>query len=341
MGATIDNAHPALRRCFHPVCRSSEVPDGAVTKVTLLGQDWAIARIDGRLSAMVDRCPHRWAPLSAGSVVDGALQCLYHGYRYAPDGRCVRIPALGVDATIPPKAVVATAAAIEERYGLVWIAPEEPVTGVVDVPEWDDPAFAVAPLPDQTWSAGAAQMVDNFLDLAHFPFTHTATFGDPDDMEVPPYSVERDGWGFTCDYRHSTKALADSMGAQDFDVAPRRSIWWYRAPFAIRLRIEYPTENVVLTILFFHQPVDATTTKLYCFDLRDDIADGRSTVEDTVAFQLAVAAEDKALLEQLTSKATPLDLQGEVHTRADRITVEMRRILADLVAHHEAATVRS
>ena len=54
----------------------------------------------------------------------------------------------------------------------------------------------------------------------------------------------------------------------------------------------------MLTILFFHQPVDATTTKLYCFDLRNDIADGRTTVEETVAFQLAVAAEDQALLER-------------------------------------------
>ena len=87
----------------------------------------------------------------------------------------------------------------------------------------------------------------------------------------------------------------------------------------------------MLTILFFHQPVDATTTKLYCFDLRNDIADGRTTVEDTVAFQIAVAEEDRALLERVVSKAVPLDLQAEVHTRADRITLEMRRVLLDLV----------
>ena len=44
------------------------------------------------------------------------------------------------------------------------------------------------------------------------------TFGDPDDLEVPPYTVERDGLGFICDYRHSTKLLADSMGAEQFAV---------------------------------------------------------------------------------------------------------------------------
>lgn len=330
--STMHNEHPALRNWFHPVCRSTDVADGAVIQVTLLGEHWAIARMGGRIAAIADRCPHRYSPLSAGCVVDGSLQCAYHGYRFAHDGACVAIPALGPDATLPPRASARAAHSVEERYGLVWVAPDEPRAPIIDVPEWDDPAFVVAPLPDQVWEAGAAQMVDNFLDLAHFPFVHLGTFGDPDDREVPPYSVERDGWGFTCDYRHSTKVLADSMGAEEYTTHERRSIWWYLAPFSIRLRIEYYHENVVLTILFFHQPVDATHTKLYCFDIRDDIADGRTTAEDTVAFQLAVGSEDRALLERIATKHTPLDLNAELHTRADRITVEMRRVLADLVA---------
>jgi vanillate O-demethylase monooxygenase subunit len=328
----IDNEHSALRRWFHPVCRVSDLSDGELTKVRLLGQDWAVGRVGGELVGMIDQCPHRWAPLSAGCVVDDVVQCGYHGYRFDRSGACVGIPSIGRNSKVPPKARVDVAHSVVERYGLVWMAIEEPTLDVIDVPEWSDPAFVVAPLPDQVWSAGAAQMVDNFLDLAHFPFTHLGTFGDPDDTEVPPYGVERDGWGFICDYRHSTKVLSDSMGAEAFETAERRSIWFFEAPFSIRLRIEYLAEDVVLTILFFHQPVDATTTKLYCFDLRDDIADGRTTAEETVAFQVAVAMEDKEMLERITDKWTPLDLTAEVHTRADKITVEYRRILADLVA---------
>jgi Vanillate O-demethylase oxygenase C-terminal domain len=126
------------------------------------------------------------------------------------------------------------------------------------------------------------------------------------------------------------------MGAEDFTVAARRSTWSYVAPFSIRLRIHYIADDVVLTILFFHQPVDATTTKLYCFDLRNDILDGRATVEESVAFQMAVSEEDRVLLERIADKSIPLDLLAEVHTRADRITVEMRRVLADLVAEASA-----
>lgn len=331
MVLAIDNVHPALRACYHPVCRSADLVENGVLAVRLLGDDWAVARIDGAPVAYVDRCPHRGAPLSAGRVVDRTVECPYHGYRYGTDGRCTLIPALGRGATIPPKAVVDTAHDVVERYGLVWLAPDEPVTGVIDVPEWDDPDFVVAPLPDQTWSAGAGQMTENFLDMGHLAYLHAKTFGDPEGFEVPAYTVERDGWSFVCDLHHSAKVLADSYGAEDFAVDERRSTWWYQAPFALRLRLEY-ADGVVLTILFFHQPVDRTTTTLYAFDLRNDIADGRTTVEEAVAFQLAVGAEDEAMLGLLRDPSTPLDLTAEVHTRADRNTVELRRVLADLVS---------
>jgi vanillate O-demethylase monooxygenase subunit len=335
MQFAIDNTDPALRSWFHPVCRSSDVPEGGVTAVRLLGDDWAVARVDGQVVAMVDRCPHRFAPLSAGSVVDGTVECPYHGYRFDRAGKCVLIPALGAGAAIPPKAVVPVAAAVAERYGLVWLAPEEPVAGILEVPEWDDPAFVVAPLPDQVWRAGAGQLTENFLDQGHLAMLHARTFGDPDRREVPPYSVHREGWGFTCSLSHSAKRLADSHGADGYAVEERHDTFWYQAPYSLRLRIEYPAEDVVLTICFFHQPIDRETTKVYVFDLRNDIADGRTTVEDAIAFQMAVGAEDKAMLERFTTFATPLDLQAEVHTRADRNTVEMRRILADLVEHHK------
>src|SRR5215207_3283591 len=101
-----DNEHPSLQHCFHPVCRSSDVAEGALVPVTLCGQRWVIARIDGQVVAMIDRCPHRSSPLSAGCIVDGSVQCAYHGYRFGPDGQCTGIPALGVSAALPPKARV-------------------------------------------------------------------------------------------------------------------------------------------------------------------------------------------------------------------------------------------
>ncbi len=332
VGDSIDNVHPALRKCFHPVCRSADLLDDAIVPVRLLGTDWAVARIGGRLVAMVDQCPHRFAPLSAGDVVDGTVQCAYHGYRYGLDGRCVHVPALGAGLVDPAQG--RRADGVRGRGTLR--ADLDGARGAGDR-HHRRAGVGRSGLPRRRpsgpgWPAGAGQMTENFLDMGHLAFLHAKTFGDPEGFEVPNYTVERDGWGFVCDLHHSAKLLADSTGAERVPGQRPPLDVVVRGTFALRLRIEYYVDDVVLTILFFHQPVDASTTKLYCFDLRNDIADGRTTVEEAVAFQLAVAAEDRAMLEKLRTTATPLDLNAEVHTRADRNTVEMRKVLADLVA---------
>ena len=55
----------------------------------------------------LDRCPHRRAPLSAGTVEDGVLRCPYHGWAFDGSGTCVEIPALGPDARVPARARLA------------------------------------------------------------------------------------------------------------------------------------------------------------------------------------------------------------------------------------------
>lgn len=327
------NTHPSLRRTWHPVARSADIADGAVHAVELLGERWCLARIGGTLCALPDECPHRLAPLSAGCVDDGTIACGYHGYRFAPDGRCVEIPAIGPGGAIPPRAHLRPAAMVRDHLGLVWLAPEEPLTPLPEVPEHDDPSFVACPLPPWEWEASAAQMVDNFLDIGHFPFLHLATFAAPEDRAVPDYTVVREGWRFTMQYSHITKALADSHEpAAGYRTVERHDLFEYTAPHHLRLRIDYASEGAVLTITFFHQPLDERRTRLYCTDYRNDIPDTAEARAAAVAFQQAVGAEDKAMLERFPRKAVALDPGREVHTRADRITLELRRVLRDLVA---------
>ena len=117
------NAHPALVQFWHPVALSAEVGAEPVA-CRLGGQGWALARFGGGIAAFADACPHRRARLSAGQITGGTLRCMYHGWRFTPDGRCVAIPALEDGAAIPERATLSRPAQIAEQDGMVWIAPD-------------------------------------------------------------------------------------------------------------------------------------------------------------------------------------------------------------------------
>lgn len=328
----LDNCHPALRQAWHPVALSTEVADGEVRTVTLLGEPWAVARIDGEVVALGDRCPHRGASLGHGSVVAGAVQCPYHGWRFGAGGTCTAIPALGEGAPIPSRARVPAPAAITERYGIVWLAPEPPLAPIVELPEWANAEFPLVQGGATTWAAGAGQMADNFLDVAHFPFTHLGSFGVPDDTTVPDHDVRRDGWSIDVTHSH----LAVSADPDDPRPERRDQAFHLGAPFTMVLRLHYARSGDDIAVLFAIQPVDAGTSRLYRWNLRNPAAAARRTPDEHEALDALVVEEDRSLLARFRSKALPLDLRAEVHTKADRATVELRRMLADLC---EAAVV--
>lgn len=326
-----DNENAGLASFWHPVARLSDLEGDGPHPVRLLGNDYALAKLGESWSLFPAACPHRLAPLVAGTIVGNTMQCAYHGWCFADDGTCVSIPALGSEATIPPSAHLAMPAQVAVRFGLVWVSLEEPRAPLPEVTEWDESRFGTAVIPTQTWNASAAQMADNFLDVAHFPFTHLGTIGDPDDVEVGDFEVERDGWTFGSVHHHSSKVLSDATsGEQDsFETFDRTMTFTCTAPHHVKLHIDYGPDGD-LVLLFFHQPVDRDRTTLYSIALAENIADGRMRPEDHIAFQAEVGREDRELLEQLAVKAVPLTPGIEVHTKADKSTLELRRMLRDI-----------
>ena len=51
----------------------SEIPDEGVIAVNVAGQPIALAKSDGKIFAVDNRCPHMGYPLNRGSVHDGIL----------------------------------------------------------------------------------------------------------------------------------------------------------------------------------------------------------------------------------------------------------------------------
>ena len=329
----LTNTDPALRRCWHPVARSGDVT-GQPLGVILLGQPWALYRSGGELRAVVDRCPHRHCPLSLGRCESGILQCAYHGWRFDEDGRCIEIPALGEGATLPPAARLTHAAAVRETHGIVFLAPEPPLTPLGVIPEAEDATFMEGLLPTLQVRGSAGLLADNFLDIAHFPFVHTGTFGTDEAAAVAPLAVARDDWSFTVAYEHPFAHREDpgvALGLRPL-VQTRRLTYELRAPFHLRLRIDFVDAGGSNVIGFFIQPETDETCRLFTTLWRDDLDGDAARMDEAVAFELEVLREDLRIQEAYHELVLPLDSTAEVHTRADRATLELRRVLADLVA---------
>ena len=393
----LTNTHPALRYCWHPVARSADVDERPV-RVLLLGEPWVLVRLGGcsddvnastadrsddenagtggnagtadragaetgRLAAFFDRCPHRLAPLSIGTVVEKGdrksrvLQCAYHGWCFGAQGRCVEIPALGPGAAhIPPKARLRAAAGVEERHGMVFLRPTAPAAGqkdgaadgalallealgeLPDVAEAHDPAFMAGDLPVMRASASAGMLADNFLDMAHFPFVHSATFGAEEPV-VAPMSVERDAsdprgrWLFTAVSEHPFRNREDPGVAAGVRPLEQRRRVTYRvhAPFHLVLRLDFLDTGGTNVIGFFLQPETDDSCRIFSTIWRDDLDHDAARMASAVDFEVKVVEEDLAVQESYDVRFLPLDPTVEVHTRADRTTLELRRMLADLV----------
>jgi hypothetical protein len=114
-------------------------------------------------------------------------------------------------------------------------------------------------------------------------------------------------------------------------VQRRRLTYQFSAPFHLRLRIEFLDSGGSNVIGFFIQPETEESCRLFTTLWRDDLDGDERRMAEAVEFELAVLREDLRIQEGYHELVLPLDVQAEVHTRADRTTLELRRVLADLV----------
>ncbi|MEQ8718523.1 MAG: aromatic ring-hydroxylating dioxygenase subunit alpha [Acidimicrobiales bacterium] len=323
---------PVLAGHWYAVARSSEVSPGPA-KVTLLGSDYVVWRDpDGQLTAAPDRCPHREAPLSAGWVTDGCVVCPYHGFTFETGGRCVRVPSSPEGSKIPPKAHLSTVH-VTDRYGLVWICPGEPTVGIPDIPQELDDSYRRINNPVEVWQTSATRMVDNFLDISHFPFVHTGTFGEGTETVVPKIELEElpDGfYGYAYDVtvNNPQSASAASAAKATTKVLTRHMSSGFILPFVCRSTIRYET-GMDHILLLLSTPVDDVTSYFTFVVWRND--DFSAPADEIVAFDRAIGAEDKAMLEQLDG-VLPFDQQATVSVQSDKPSVEWRRRFVKLLA---------
>ena len=318
----------ALANSWHAVASSAEVA-GQPVGITLLGRSVVLWRTpSGAVFATADRCPHREAPLSIGSVENGCLTCAYHGWKFGEEGRCVGVPSAS-EGVPPPSRAHLVPFGCEERYGLVWVCLGRPSSSIPRIAQEDDLTFRRINTPVDVWRSSAPRMVDNFLDISHFPFVHVGTFGRAQDTVVPKFEVQPLDDGY---YGYSYEVMADNTTGtaatgQSQQVVHRAMSTGFIMPFVVRSTIRYET-GLEHILLLLSTPIDEVTSYFTFVVWRND--DFSVPADDIIAFDLAIGAEDKRMLEQLDG-VLPLDQTSLVSVQADRCSVEWRRRLAEFL----------
>ena len=70
---------------FVYACDVSDIPDNRAKMLTISGEQIALFKYDGKLSAVHNLCKHQNGPLSEGKIIDGCIPCPWHGYQYLPE----------------------------------------------------------------------------------------------------------------------------------------------------------------------------------------------------------------------------------------------------------------
>jgi phenylpropionate dioxygenase-like ring-hydroxylating dioxygenase large terminal subunit len=331
MTAFVDS--PALTSAWYLVAESGDIGSDPHA-VRLLARDFVIWRgPGGSLVGAPDRCPHRESPLSIGTISDGILTCAYHGWSFGADGRCVSVPSSRPGASIPPAAHL-SCVHLEERYGLVWMCPGEPSDepcGQIPLVSYEsNPAFRRINTGVGAWAVSAPRMVDNFLDISHFPWVHTGTFGAGQASEVALIELGDlgDGWyGYSYEVNANNPDQASATSGSTDAVVRRQMTTGFHLPFTIRgtIKYEHGLEHV---LLLCSTPVDDTNSLFTFVVWRND--NFSIDPQEAVAFDREIGAEDKRMLEQL-SGTMPLGQTGLANVQSDRPSVEWRRRFAELV----------
>lgn len=315
----------ALASFWHPIATSDEVTDQP-KRFELLDDAVVAFRDDNGVAAFRDICIHRGAALSLGWVRDGNIVCPYHGWQYDRTGVCVKMPSRPSDAPIPESAK-AQAYRVQEKYGLVWVAIEEPQDEVPLFPGdiYGGPEWKSFIAYREVWKTSAARAVENFMDFSHFPYVHTGILGTEASAEIAPYDVEKLDNGLH--YFIEQVEPSDLYGAGGTQKV--RYEYTLVVPFTIHLKkIELDTGNITY-ISQFTLPRTQKTAELYVFIVRNHSHDEPD--KKFGSFTVNIMEQDRVVVESQRPEELPDSLREELHIKVpDAASLLYRQRLASL-----------
>jgi phenylpropionate dioxygenase-like ring-hydroxylating dioxygenase large terminal subunit len=304
---------------WHVVARSEDVQPGQPVGARLLDEDIVLWRAGDAILAWQDLCIHRGTRLSLGRVESETLICPYHGWVYNAEGKCVRIPAHPEQ--IPPERARVKPYRAIELYGWVWVSLGDPTHLPPPFAEWEDESFRKIHCGPYYFRASAPRVIENFLDVAHFPFVHEGYLGDAQHTEISDYEAITNEDGITSENIRVWQPDPDGTGVGKHVAYTYRVMRPLNAYFVKRAEQAFSIYFAVTPISEFESKGWMWMNMNYGYEIPE--AQLRS-------FQDTVSGQDIPIVESQRPERLPLDLQAELHLRSDRTAIAYRKWLRQL-----------
>ena len=305
---------------WYAACRADELLEAPIAR-TILDQPLVLFRDEsGRAFALLDRCAHRNAPLSLGSVdAAGHVACPYHGWRFDGTGVCRDVPGLSTENPASGGRRVPAFAA-REQDGFVWVfarADAEPTAAPPRMPHIDDDAYLTV-IREYDVECTMHAALENALDVPHTAFVHRGDFRGKESREIEAVRRRIPG-GIEVEYLGEPPLTGPTTDAEGRPIVSEH---WDRFFLPGVAQVEYRTSSgrhLISTLP--HTPVSDFRTRFWLVSCWKVPADKRAEMRPAIEKQLdTILGQDVEILRQQTRRirelggeayrSTPLDLMG-------------------------------
>jgi vanillate O-demethylase monooxygenase subunit len=300
----------------------------------------------GSAAALADRCCHRAAPLSMGTIVEDGIQCGYHGLIFDAAGHCVHIPG---QKQIPEDARV-RAYPVVEKDQLIWLWIGDPAKAdaskIVDYPYHNDPGKWPNKHDVYPIKGNYMLMIDNLMDLTHLGYLHAKTVGgNPSQHVAAEMKTSRtpNGLKFTRWMKNSVPPPSYVKAAgftgrvdrwQEFEfVAPSSVLQWTGAADAGAGAPEGRPDGGFQFRLFHGLTPETETSCFYFWSVANGYRQNDPAATEQLYQEIAPTfVEDRVMVEAQQARLSEFGEAGLVDIASDATRMQMRRILERLIA---------
>ncbi len=217
---------------------------------------------------------------------------------------------------------------VQLKFDHIWTSLGEPEYEIFDIPEYHESDRRNLCALSVGLHTSAPRVVENFLDMGHFPFVHTDILGVEPHTEVREYDVDykpeaREIKATNCKF-YQPMASAASIGGVVADYE-------YRVPHpycAILYKSSPDDDQRLDVIAVFAQPMSEERVRAH---LMISVLDKKNDANKAIRlFQQTILGQDKPILENQLPRRLPLDPRAETPIRADKVSIFYRQWLRDI-----------